>query len=100
VAGFPTATTLASWTGTAPIDASSGEQVRHRLWRAGNRRLNHVSSICGPSQAVRPDGLGHYLYQRQHTPPRRCGSSVKPPRSPSRSRRAGALCYAYHLTSP
>lgn len=33
---------FASWTGTAPIDASPGEQIRHRLSRAGNRRLNHV----------------------------------------------------------
>ncbi len=29
---------FASWTGTAPIEASSGEIVRHRLSRAGNRR--------------------------------------------------------------
>jgi transposase len=27
---------FASWTGTAPLDASSGEQNRHRLSRAGN----------------------------------------------------------------
>lgn len=32
---------FASWTGTAPLDASSGEQNRHRLSRAGNRRMNH-----------------------------------------------------------
>jgi transposase len=31
---------FASWNGTAPIDASSGEQQRHRLSRAGNRRIN------------------------------------------------------------
>src|SRR4051794_21392583 len=28
---------FASWTGTAPIDASSGAHTRHRLSRAGNR---------------------------------------------------------------
>lgn len=28
---------FASWTGTAPLDASSGEQIRHRLSRAGGR---------------------------------------------------------------
>jgi transposase len=28
---------FASWNGTAPLDASSGSQVRHRLSRAGNR---------------------------------------------------------------
>jgi transposase len=42
VARFPDRNHFASWTGTAPIDASSGEHVRHRLSRAGNRRLNHV----------------------------------------------------------
>ncbi|MCW2760108.1 MAG: family transposase [Marmoricola sp.] len=37
---------FASWTGTARLDASSGEQNRHRLSRAGNRRsdLGHDSS--------------------------------------------------------
>jgi transposase len=39
---FPSRGHFASWTGTAPIDASSGQQIRHRLSRAGNRRLNHV----------------------------------------------------------
>ncbi|QIS10567.1 IS110 family transposase [Nocardia arthritidis] len=33
---------FASWNGTAPIDASSGEQKRHRLSRAGNRKINRV----------------------------------------------------------
>lgn len=35
----------ASYTGTAPIDNSSGDLVRHRLSRAGNRRLNHPLHI-------------------------------------------------------
>lgn len=30
------------WAGTAPPEASSGEQVRHRLSRAGNRKINHM----------------------------------------------------------
>jgi transposase len=33
---------FASWNGTAPLDASSGEQQRHRLSRAGNRRINRT----------------------------------------------------------
>jgi len=36
---FPTKGQFASWTGTAPIDASSGDNVRHRLSRGGNRQL-------------------------------------------------------------
>jgi transposase len=37
---FPTKGHFASWTGTAPIDASSGDNVRHRLSRGGNRQIN------------------------------------------------------------
>ena len=33
---------FASWNGTAPLDASSGNQNRHRLSRAGNRRINRA----------------------------------------------------------
>ena len=33
---------FASWNGTAPLDASSGDQHRHRLSRAGNRRINRT----------------------------------------------------------
>ena len=33
---------LASYAGTAPLDASSGRQQRHRLNRHGNRALNRV----------------------------------------------------------
>src|SRR5262245_47517585 len=42
---FPNRGHFASWNGTAPIDASSGEQVRHRLSRAGNRQINRVLHI-------------------------------------------------------
>jgi transposase len=44
IARFPDRNHFASWTGTAPIDASSGEHVRHRLSRAGNRRLTTCST--------------------------------------------------------
>ena len=39
---FPDRGHFASWTGTAPIDASSGDRVRHRLSRGGNRQINMV----------------------------------------------------------
>lgn len=35
---FPTKSHFAYWTGTAPIDASSGDNVRHRLSRGGTGR--------------------------------------------------------------
>jgi transposase len=41
---------FASWTGTAPIDASSGVNNRHRLSRARNRRMNHMIHIAAVTQ--------------------------------------------------
>jgi transposase len=41
---------FASWNGTAPLDASSGNQSRHRLSRAGNRRINRVLHIMAVVQ--------------------------------------------------
>jgi transposase len=41
---------FASWNGTAPLDASSGSQSRHRLSRAGNRRINRVLHIMAVVQ--------------------------------------------------
>src|SRR5215213_4400310 len=55
---------FASWTGTAPIDASSGEHVRHRLSRAGNRRLNHVLHIAAVVQ-LRNDTPGRAYFRRK-----------------------------------
>lgn len=39
-ASWKTDAQLAQLTGTAPLDASSGKNIRHRLSRSGNRRLN------------------------------------------------------------
>jgi transposase len=64
VARFPDRYHFASWTGTAPIDASSGEQLRHRLSRAGNRRLNHVLYMAGIVQ-IRHDTPGRAYYRRK-----------------------------------
>ena len=50
VARSPDRNHFASGTGTAPRDASSGEQIRHRLSRAGNRRLNHVLHMAAIAQ--------------------------------------------------
>jgi transposase len=64
VARFPDRSHFASWTGTAPIDASSGQHIRHRLSRAGNRRLNHVLYIAGIVQ-LRHDTAGRAYYRRK-----------------------------------
>ena len=55
---------FASWTGTAPIEASSGEIVRHRLSRAGNRRMNHMIHIVATTQ-LRHDTDGRAYYRRK-----------------------------------
>ena len=55
---------FASWTGTAPLDASSGEQIRHRLSRAGNRKMNHMLHITAATQ-VRLDTEGRAYYRRK-----------------------------------
>ena len=64
VTRFPDRNHFASWTGTAPIDASSGEHRRHRLSRAGNRRLNHVLYMAGMVQ-LRNDTPGRAYYRRK-----------------------------------
>jgi transposase len=58
---FPTRAHFASWTGTAPIDASSGEHVRHRLSRGGNRQINRVLHIMAVVQLRNPtEGRAYY----------------------------------------
>ena len=64
VARFADRNRFASWTGTAPIDASSGAQIRHRLSRAGNRRINHVLYIAAVCQ-IRHDTPGRAYYRRK-----------------------------------
>jgi hypothetical protein len=57
---------FASWTGPAPLDASSGEQNRHRLSRAGNRRMNHRIHIAAISQ-IRLDTDGRAYSRRKRS---------------------------------
>jgi transposase len=64
IARFRSKAHFASWTGTAPIDASSGQQQRHRLSRAGNRRLNRVLHIMAIVQ-IRHDTPGREYYRRK-----------------------------------
>ena len=55
---------FASWDGTAPLDASSGENNRHRLSRAGNRRMNHMIHIAAITQ-LRLDTDGRAYCRRK-----------------------------------
>ena len=64
IARFATKAHFASWNGTAPIDASSGEHNRHRLSRSGNRKLNRVLHIMAIVQ-LRHDTEGRRYYDRK-----------------------------------
>lgn len=61
---FPDRGHFASWNGTAPIDASSGDVVRHRLSRLGNRQINHVLHIMAVVQLRNP-GPGRDYYDKK-----------------------------------
>src|SRR6266542_4038608 len=55
---------FASLNGTAPLDASSGDQQRHRLSRAGNRRINRALHIMAVVQ-LRHDTEGRAYFRRK-----------------------------------
>ena len=64
VTRFPTKGHFASWTGTAPIDASSGDNVRHRLSRGGNRQINKALHMMAVVQ-LRNATEGRAYYDRK-----------------------------------
>ncbi|MFF3160100.1 IS110 family transposase [Streptomyces sp. NPDC057910] len=77
VTRFPTEHHFASYTGSAPLDASSGNNVRHRLNTGGNRALNsvlHTIAIC----QIRDGGRGQDYYLRK----------INEGKTPSEARRA------------
>jgi len=61
---FPTKGHFASWAGTAPVDASSGDNVRHRLSRGGNRQVNKALHIMAVVQLRNPTP-GRAYYDRK-----------------------------------
>jgi transposase len=61
---FPSKHHFAAHTGTAPLEASSGPVIRHRLSRAGNRKLNHALYMMAMVQVRRPSA-GQAYYQRK-----------------------------------
>jgi transposase len=61
---FPTKHHFAAHTGTAPVEASSGDVRRHRLNRGGNRQLNtalHIIAVC----QIRDPSPGQVYYRRK-----------------------------------
>jgi transposase len=64
VGRFPSKGHFASYSGTAPVEASSGEVVRHRLSLAGNRKLNYALHMVAVCQA-RSDARGGTYYRKK-----------------------------------
>jgi transposase len=64
VGRFPSRAHFASYAGTAPVEASSGEVVRHRLSLAGNRKLNYALHMVAVCQA-RSDARGGSYYRKK-----------------------------------
>ena len=61
---FPSAGHYARYNATAPIEASSGPVIRHRLNPRGNRQLNHALHMIAVTQ-VRHDTPGRGYYRRK-----------------------------------
>lgn len=64
VTRFASRNHYASYTGTAPLEASSGPKKRHRLNPRGNRQLNHALHIAAIAQ-IRHDSPGRTYYLRK-----------------------------------
>ena len=65
IARFGSDAKLASYAGVAPVDASSGKQLRHRLNRAGNRQLNAALHVIALTQARIHAPAREYLARRR-----------------------------------
>jgi transposase len=61
---FPTEGHYARHAGTAPLDASSGRQQRHRLNRYGNRKLNRIIHTAIVTQLQQHGDAHHYVNRR------------------------------------
>ena len=64
VSRFASTAHFASYNGTAPIEASSGEKKRHRLNQRGNRQLNWAIHVVAVSQ-LRYPCPGREYYDRK-----------------------------------
>ena len=104
VGRFPTkAHYFASYAGTAPVEASSGKVVRHRLSLGGNRKLTYALDMVATSQG-RSDAPGGAYYRkklarRANPARRRLGASrgASPTLSTRASRRTRRLLRAAPL---
>ena len=64
VTRFATKARYARYNATAPLNASSGPNPRHRLNDRGNRQLNHAIHLAAVTQ-ISHDTAGRDYYQRK-----------------------------------
>jgi len=62
---FKTEAQLALYASVAPLDASSGRQLRYRLNRSGNRLLNAAPHRIALTQARLPGPTKEYIARRR-----------------------------------
>lgn len=62
VSRFGTRHQFAAYTGTAPVEMSSGGRIVHRLSRRGNRQLNHAIHIAAVTQIRYSHSPGRAFY--------------------------------------
>lgn len=62
---FATSAKFAAYTGTAPVEFSSGGRIVHRLSRRGNRHLNHALHIVAVTQLRHHHSPGRAYYDRK-----------------------------------
>ena len=62
---YTTKAKFAMANGTAPLEASSGRVVRHRLNHGGNRQLNKAIHTIAITQIARPNTEGRTYYERK-----------------------------------
>ncbi|MGH2659247.1 MAG: transposase [Actinomycetota bacterium] len=76
VSRFSSANRFASYTGTAPVEASRGEVTRHRLSRSGNRSLNNALHLAARVQIIHP-GPGREHYERKLAEHKSSGEALR-----------------------
>ena len=83
ISRFPTDAKLARIAGSAPIPASSGSTIRHRLDRGGNRQINCALYRLALSKSLHDPDTAAYLARKQ---------------AEGKTRREAMRCLKRHLT--
>ena len=83
ISRFPTDAKLARIAGSAPIPASSGSTIRHRLDRGGNRQINCALYRLALSKSLHDPDTAAYLARKQ---------------AQGKTRREAMRCLKRHLT--